>query len=107
MNGPDYLGADPLGQIARLRDLADALGLVHGGWRPDPEELAAMPLLRGWSFRQVPEIAFAGRVYGHPALDDGVNVLTSPVQVIDRHGGWARTASRFYRLGPPAMEGLV
>jgi hypothetical protein len=85
----------------RLRALADdceRLALV----RPvSPILLAKAPLLEDW----VPTVTalgvqLVGRVSGHPLQGDRV-IATSPVWFADPDGTWARTLSRYYRLGPP------
>ncbi|WP_422394811.1 DUF6634 family protein [Pelagibacterium nitratireducens] len=38
-------------------------------------------------------------VQAHPYLDNGP-IVTSEVYALDHAAGWARTFSRFYRLGP-------
>lgn len=40
-----------------------------------------------------------GRVTGHPLLRKGARIYTSPYLQVDPAAGWARTWSRFYRLG--------
>ncbi|WP_420024058.1 DUF6634 family protein (plasmid) [Cereibacter azotoformans] len=65
-------------------DLADAPGLDH--WRP-VLTLGGVPLL--W-----------GRVSRHPRLGDAL-ITTSPLIALDRDAGWARTFSRWYKLGVP------
>ncbi|WP_428990946.1 DUF6634 family protein [Methylocapsa aurea] len=44
--------------------------------------------------------ALAGAVAGHPALGDR-SIVTSDLCALDAAAGWARTSSRFYRLGRP------
>ncbi|MFC6048608.1 DUF6634 family protein [Methylobacterium hispanicum] len=46
-----------------------------------------------------------GRVYGHPGIEEGASVATSHLVVIDGAAGeWARTVSRYYRLGHKGSE---
>ena len=48
-----------------------------------------------------------GRVYGHPDIEDGSRITTSHLAVIDGAGSeWARTMSRYYRLGRREEEAL-
>ncbi|WP_145109916.1 DUF6634 family protein [Cereibacter sediminicola] len=65
-------------------DLANAPCLDH--WRP-MLTLGGVPLL--W-----------GRVSRHPRLGDAL-ITTSPLIALDRDEGWARTFSRWYKLGVP------
>lgn len=69
---------------------------------PTEGEFAAAPLLDGW---EVVRDAFDytilyGRVTGHPTLK-GPAIRTSPLLRLNLPAGWARTYSRFYRLGAP------
>ncbi|MEG3662782.1 DUF6634 family protein [Celeribacter halophilus] len=68
-------------------DLATAPNLTY--WRPHISRQWA-PIL--W-----------GMVSGHPELSDGW-ITTSQLVAIDPNLRWARTASRWYALGPPFSE---
>jgi len=81
-----------------IRGLAlDVVKLMADG-APQPEELAGAPLLENWSFDPPIASGMAGYVWGHPTLGDG-HVRTTPVVILDSGQTWARTISRFYRLG--------
>lgn len=72
---------------------------------PTHGELAAAPFLDGW---EVVRDAFDytilyGRVTGHPTLK-GPAIRTSPLLRLNLPAGWARTYSRFYRLGAPLSD---
>lgn len=76
--------------------------LDRAGIDPTQGELAAAPFLDGW---EVVRDAFDytilyGRVTGHPTLK-GPAIRTSPLLRLNLPAGWARTYSRFYRLGAP------
>ncbi|WP_439605110.1 DUF6634 family protein [Shinella sp.] len=43
---------------------------------------------------------------GHPSLGDSALASTSIVLAIDINAGWARTVSRYYRLGPSREESV-
>ena len=70
---------------------------------PAPGDLADAPLMRDWSvatYPGQPDVRLHGRVEGHPEIDDPT-VTTSPILAIDPGDGelgWARTASRWYRV---------
>lgn len=66
---------------------------------PDPTTLAGAPHLDRWCALVSDCAQLAGRVTGHPRLREGARITTSPLLRIDPHAGWARTWSRYYRLG--------
>jgi hypothetical protein len=64
--------------------------------------LAPAPLLVDWRFMLTwAGVSLAGFVAGHP-LRGSRHIATSPLWVLDPDLGWARTLSRFYKLGVPA-----
>jgi hypothetical protein len=73
---------------------------VHG--RPYHfSSLANAPTLENWSFAALFSPCLIGEVTGHPLLGDRPSIHTSQLMVLDAERGWARTWSRFYRLGAP------
>lgn len=80
-----------------------ALDQLTAGAAPDRHELAAAPLLDSWRRTLVPAVepALYGRVADHPRLRGRRQVVTSRLLAIDVDAGWARTLSRYYRLGRP------
>ncbi|WP_112311566.1 DUF6634 family protein [Pseudogemmobacter bohemicus] len=69
---------------------------------PTEGELSEAPFLNRW---EVVRDAFGytilyGHVAGHPTLE-GPAIRTSPLLRLNVSAGWARTCSRFYRLGAP------
>jgi hypothetical protein len=79
--------------------------LERAGINPTEDELGTAPLLDGW---EVVRDAFDytilyGRVTGHPILK-GPAIRTSPLLKLNLTAGWARTYSRFYRLGAPLSD---
>lgn len=74
---------------------------IRSGYVPGEAELADAPLLAGWAVQPMPGGLFrlVGFVSGHPLLQDGC-ITTSAILAADEQGGWVRTASRYYRLGP-------
>lgn len=86
---------------ARLRRLAVDLDRIAGGAAPTPADLAHAPLLVDWRMLLTWHgLALAGFVAGHPLLGTKA-IATSPLWVLDPELRWARTLSRFYRLGVP------
>lgn len=82
-----------------------ALDRLSAGAAPDRHELAAAPLLDGWRRTLVPAVepALFGRVVDHPRLQGRRQIVTSRLLAIDVDAGFARTLSRFYRLGRPSV----
>ena len=86
----------------RSRDpkLADA-------WGPNPtpprtaEDLDAAPIIEDWFLGCRMEPALVGTVIGHPTLLESP-ATTSGIYLLALELGYARTLSRFYKLGPPA-----
>jgi hypothetical protein len=87
----------------RRRDLARDLDLLESGWMPDDRMLLAAPILERWTFIWGGgAVCLEGLSYGHPELPgEGRLICTSPVIAMDVDRVWARTFSRWYRLGTP------
>lgn len=82
-----------------------AIAALEGTERgPSSDELFDAPQLNPWRIEhqgegERMEIHLYGGVRGHPEIDDPY-LTTSPVVGLDPDHGWARTRSRWYRLGP-------
>lgn len=96
-----FLGHDPVEIIRRARLLADDIErlLEEGG--PSQNYLGTAPILDHWVVVARARPALAGLTTGHPVLRDYRPIITSDLFALDAEAGWARTASRFYRLGRP------
>ena len=67
---------------------------------PIDEELVEAPLLDNWRVEDWGDhLRLYGSCEGHPEIDDPF-VTTSPLLRISFENGWARSRSRWYRLGP-------
>ena len=97
--------SDWTGLLARLRRhieipfrMAEILALVERG--PTPEDLERAPRLSPWSlalaFEEVP--VMAGHVTDHPRLGE-TWMRSSMLMGLDPERRWARTWTRWYRLG--------
>lgn len=87
-------------ETQRARDAYCALDLLSSGYTPKDSDLAGAPLIEDWVFAHVDgAIVLVGRVTGHPILKSAKLKRTSALLAIDEKAGWARTYSRFYRLG--------
>ena len=83
---------------AEIRRALAALEAGEAG--PSPDDLATAPLLNDWhAILMHNSCCLAGEVSGHPQLHG--SITTSALIVLDPGLTWARTVSRFYRLGSP------
>jgi hypothetical protein len=95
-----------LHDVTLLKQLAADLERIARGESPSEAELSSAPLLQGWRRAASPMPCFVGHCSDHPHLI-GPFVITSDTWVVAPDLGWARTLSRFYRLGRPYQpEGL-
>jgi hypothetical protein len=82
-----------------LRSLLCDIRDLRVGDIPRSLDLEAAPTIDRWSFGLVPARCIVGSVRGHPILGNRARVHTSELVLIDPEHGWARTWSRYYRLG--------
>ena len=83
---------------AEIRRALVALEAGEAG--PTSNDLAVAPLLNDWqAILMRGSCCLAGEVSGHPRLQG--SITTSALIVLDLDLTWARTISRFYRLGSP------
>lgn len=95
-----------LGSLIReLEKLIGDLRNLSAGKTPSEHELQASPLLDQWSFGFLPAACLVGSVRGHPILGNRARVHTSQLVFVDPEHGWARTWSRYHRLGTPERSG--
>lgn len=102
-------GANPFAEVLRqdLRDLCDRIDTI-AGTVPEPSTLADAPRIDRWCGAIVDELpVLVGVVTGHPRLRHGARCITSPLVRIEPDKGWARTFSRYYRLGRPDRSCLT
>lgn len=99
---PYFFDSDVADAIARTRDLSDDLARIVAGGGPTGADLADAPVLDRYVIVPRMRPALAGMVAGHPILGDRRLITTSEIYAIDCDAGWARTFSRFYRIGRPA-----
>jgi len=93
----DGVFRDAAFELHRLQRLSTDLSAIAEGHRPG-KELENAPFLDDYApaFRWDP--CLTGKVQGHPLLGDRA-VQTSGLWAYAPDLGWARTLSRFYRLG--------
>src|SRR5919109_3655879 len=85
-------------QLVLLEALVDDLRRIADGTAPTYDDLVDAPFLDAWVVTTRSERCLTGCVSGHPLLDGPV-IKTSTLWSGDGSQGWARTYSRFYRLG--------
>jgi hypothetical protein len=93
-NLPPYDGFEQ-----RLSGLLDDLRELRADGSPCAERLRAAPRIERWSLGLLPTPCLLGTAFEHPLLGSGRRIHTSMLILIDPEAGWARTLSRFYRLG--------
>jgi len=89
--------------VNKLEALTEDLSDILFGSVPQPDVLAKAPLLDSWRIGLVFSPVLIGHVVGHPRVPDGA-VTTSEVWLMDEGKRWARSFSRFYRLGDVGSE---
>jgi hypothetical protein len=99
-----YRGPDITRPVSVASALAEDLSRVHQGLGPSPADLSDAPVITNWAVGMDLVPVLYGSVVGHPVIGDGHRVLTSPLWLFDPVTGWARTQSRFNRLGRSADE---
>jgi hypothetical protein len=85
---------------SRIHRLSQDLMLIDQLRAPSIRDIAAAPLIEDWAIGRRYEPALIGRVSGHPHIDPGP-IVTSGLYFLDPVAGYARTLSRWYRLGTP------
>ncbi|WP_237152175.1 DUF6634 family protein [Oryzibacter oryziterrae] len=86
-----------------LHALAHDFTRVAGGAFPTDADLADAPLLDHFTIELAVAPVLTGAVTGHPTLKgNGRLITTSQLHLLALREGWARTQSRFYRLGRQA-----
>lgn len=92
-------------QLQRLSGLVADMQLVRQGASPEAMASGEAPILNRWVLAQRPVPCLAGLSIGHPRLA-GVNraITTSDLWLMSEDRVWARTLSRWYRLGRPAVH---
>lgn len=91
--------------IERLRGLLHDLEEIQAGRFPTDEQLANAPLITAWKLHQRWSTCLTGSIMAHPLLGfTSPGAITSQLWVIDEKQGYARTLSRYYKLGERAKS---
>lgn len=95
-----YMSVD---EAVTLEAALVAFDAITVGSAPTTRDLAGAPRLLDWRHCLVPTVerVLIGTSEGHPRLPGRRSIVTSRLLALDARAGWARTASRFYRLGQP------
>jgi glutathione S-transferase len=94
----DPAGADR--DLARLEKLVEDLRAIRAGAAPGVADLAAAPILDPYLLTAGVVPVLGGAVTGHPELPGhGRMIRTTGLWAIAPDHGWARTLTRWYRLG--------
>jgi hypothetical protein len=89
----------------RLRRLAADMIEIAEGRAPTEADLFDAPILDQYIIAAGAVQCLMGIQSGHPILT-GALVETSELHAMSAAGGWARTTSRYYRLGRPRSAKL-
>ncbi|CTQ72760.1 DUF6634 family protein [Roseibium alexandrii] len=91
--------------IAKLQGLLDDLKSLRAGAYPSHDTLCNAPFLDDYRVITREIAALSGDVNGHPTIS-GTNepMVSSPLFVVLKDIGAARTLSRWYRLGERASR---
>jgi hypothetical protein len=87
--------------LARLEPLLADLQNLQRGIFPAADQLESAPLIDHFFLSARADPCLVGKVHGHPYLRSPQSI-TSSLWAYAPELGWARTLSRFYRLGRPA-----
>lgn len=88
-------------QLVRFAALVSDMQKIKEG-APMDRLFADAPLLDRWVFGERPAACLMGESTGHPVLEGtGTLITTSDLILISQDHAWARTLSRWYRLGDP------
>ena len=105
--------AEPPATREELLDGVAMMRLIKAGSRPLDDVWAAAPLLDDWKIlpARVPPAAdgmseLEGVVTGHPDFRDGQRIRTTPLLFESKDRPWARTVTKWWRLGTRSRETL-
>lgn len=87
-------------EIRMLKSLVADLERISQGEYPDERELKNSPAITCWKLSAHRATCLEGVLFEHPRLGPIVpNGITSELWLLDLDRNYARTFSRFYRLG--------
>lgn len=96
-------GADFERESSRLSSLLADMEAIRNGVPPEHLTKGTAPLLDRWILAKRTVPCLVGLSTGHPELaGENRPICTSDLWMLSRDHSWARTLSRWYRLGRPA-----
>ncbi|CCF18094.1 conserved hypothetical protein [Pseudorhizobium banfieldiae] len=85
--------------IEKLQALLDDLVAIGEGDLPGQDRLEDAPLIDNWHLSTREIVCLRGEISGHPRLGYAPHGITSDLWLLAPQRGFARTISRYYRLG--------
>jgi hypothetical protein len=85
-------------RLRAYRSITRDLERVIRGDAPTETDLSNAPLLDMWRFAFSQDLCLVGQVTDHPLIEPGP-ATTSALFFLDPEGKWARTYTRWYKLG--------
>lgn len=101
--GPDDIDGSLGEDVWSLNALVGDLGRINDGCFPTREEVERAPLLENYRLGVREQPCLYGSLVRHPG-HAARPFCTSELWVLAEPLGWARTLSRLYRLGQPALR---
>ncbi|WP_161992870.1 DUF6634 family protein [Aureimonas leprariae] len=89
-------------ELERLRRLVADVEALADGRHPSAAILDDAPIVEDWALALRSAPCLTGQFQGHPSIRNGQPGVTSDLWVLAPSHGYARTLSRFYRLGHAA-----
>jgi len=90
--------------LDRLRRLVADIETLKTGRHPDPSAIEGSAFIHEWRLDSRPAPCLRGYFEGHPKIRSGRMGATSELWVWAPDHGFARTLSRWYKLGSRARE---
>lgn len=107
-NQRDQPGAELAREMARLAALAADMERIHRGVPPEVITGDDAPVLDRTLLAERGVPYLAGLSMGHPELaGESRPICTSELWLLSKDRSWARTFSRWYRLGRPTEQSGV
>jgi hypothetical protein len=104
-NQRDEPSAELACELERLAALLADMESIHRGVSPEVMAGDSAPILDRWVLAMSGAPCLAGLSTGHPKLvGENRPISTSDLWLLSKDRTWARTLSRWYRLGRPARR---